>query len=93
MLRNTTVFAWKIITPFANWTREDLLNEVRAIDSLSANEISEKLVLIIQHGSLPDSPFYYIDMEFCEDNLERYIKGRYSELIEKSLNPPFGLGV
>jgi serine/threonine protein kinase len=28
----------------------------------------------LRHGSIPDSVFYFIDMELCQENLERYIK-------------------
>src|SRR5204863_1191244 len=52
----------------------DIENEIRAIEKLCMNGKSDNLVAVLSHGWLSQSPFYYIDMELCETNLETYIK-------------------
>lgn len=32
------------------------------------------LIHVLQHGKLPASPYYYIDMELCRYNLEDYLE-------------------
>ena len=57
-------------------TKEDVLNEARAIDVLRENGTMDNLVSVTSHGWLSDSPYYYIDMELCHGNLEDYIENR-----------------
>lgn len=70
------------------WTREDLLNEGRAIDKVFSQGSSENLVAVLRHGWLaPNSPFYHIDMEMCNGNLEDYMQGRKPERFCITANP------
>lgn len=66
------MFARKLIRPCGIITLEDIDNEVRAAVKLGENTVAN-IVSIIKHGKLPDSPYYFIDMEFCDLNLESYI--------------------
>jgi serine/threonine protein kinase len=66
------VFARKLLRIFGLVTKEDVQNEVRAIDIFRGHGISENIVSVIDHGWLSRS-YYYIDMELCEGNLEQYI--------------------
>jgi serine/threonine protein kinase len=52
------------------------LNEIRAIDKLYRDGPNDNLVEISHHGWLPSLSYYYIDMEFCELNLDEYIEGK-----------------
>lgn len=55
-------------------TREDIDNEARAIAKLCAGTNTNTIVKVFANGWLPHHPtIYYIDMEYCEDTLERYI--------------------
>ena len=65
------VFARKIIRPFAGVTRDDIMNEVRAIDVICHAQHAH-IVEVLYHGWLGSS-FYYFDMEVCNLNLEQYI--------------------
>src|SRR5271154_2138172 len=66
-------FARKLIRPFGATTREDIETEVKAITRLCASGEHEHIIRFFSHGPLPSGDYYYIDMEFCECNLERYI--------------------
>src|SRR5271155_2995181 len=81
------VFARKLVRPFGEVTREDVLNEARAIDKLQARGKSANLVWVTEHGWHPESSYYYIDMELCEGNLDNYIKGKENCTYELSDNP------
>src|ERR1700737_2401720 len=66
-------FARKILRPFAGVSKEDINNERRAI--LQLNERKHPHVLeIFGHGFIPDSPYYYIDMELGNFDLEQYLQ-------------------
>ena len=82
------VFARKVL-----WTVKDALEEIRAIERLSSRGNHINLVRILGHGRIPG--FYYIDMEFCDGNLEDHIKGIHPHRFEPALNPifsPMGIG-
>ena len=59
--------------PFGVVTEEDINRELLAITSLYRDGNPENLVAVIDHGQLPESSYYYIDMELCAANLETYI--------------------
>ena len=63
------------------------MNEARAITALKDHGRSENIVFVIQHGWLPESSYYYIDMELCEGNLDHYIKGNPVLTYNSSINP------
>jgi serine/threonine protein kinase len=56
--------------------------EVNAVIKITKSGHHENIVTIFSHGSLPDSNYYYIDMELCDFNLEDYICGRRSLSLE-----------
>jgi serine/threonine protein kinase len=62
------------------------LNEARAINKLRTKP-SDNLVSVIKHGWFPDSTTYFIDMELCEANLERYIQDPTPMLYDQLSNP------
>ena len=70
------MFARKINRPFSGrCDPDDIANEARAIDKLCLGA-HPNIVTVFDHGLLRrDSPFYFIDMEFCEINLSDYIHG------------------
>lgn len=50
--------------------------EALIIDELSLARdggIHENMIKVIGHGPLPNSPYYYIDMELCDFDLHEYI--------------------
>ena len=62
-------------------TREDIENEVRAIDKLWTDPPSQDIVQIFRHGWLKSAtrqnsplPMYFIDMELGQYSLEKCIK-------------------
>jgi serine/threonine protein kinase len=63
------------------------MKEVEAIEKLFVDGTPSNIVAVLKHGSLPESSYYYIDMEFCMCNLEAYIKGRHPETFDATLNP------
>jgi serine/threonine protein kinase len=73
------VFARKVNRPFSGrCDPDDIANEARAIDKLCLGA-HPNIVTVFDHGRVrPDSPFYFIDMEFCEINLSDYIDGTLS---------------
>ena len=59
--------------PFYDTTNDDIDNEVKAITKLCAEGVHENIVAVLQHGWLKRSPYYFIDMELCDLNLENFI--------------------
>lgn len=51
------------------------MHESRVLDELFVNGPHENLIQVLHHGWL-DVPntYYFIDMEFCDFNLEQYIQ-------------------
>jgi serine/threonine protein kinase len=72
------LFARKLIRPFGEVTLKDILDEAQAIEKLQKDIKCQNLVIVLRHGWLSSSPFYYIDMELCEANLEHYLHGKTS---------------
>jgi serine/threonine protein kinase len=68
------VFARKLLRPSGSYTMKDVENEVRAVAKLCSPGTHKNIVLVLRTGKLPHMPFYYIDMELCDLNLERFIK-------------------
>ena len=52
---------------------EDINNEIRAVVKLCAANQNENIVQVIRWGQLPKSPYFFIDMELCDFNLETYV--------------------
>ena len=48
-------------------------NQVRAIKKLCGQGAHPNIVAVLKWGPLAGSPYYLLDMELCDMNLERYI--------------------
>jgi serine/threonine protein kinase len=70
-----------LIKPFASTTIDHVLNELRAVEKLCQNTMNKHLVIVHSQGRLPDSPYYFIDMELCEKGLDQYITDYHSQHI------------
>lgn len=66
-------FARKLIRPFGSVTKKDIENEVKAITDICASSGHGNVIRFLDHGPLPASDYYYIDMELCDFNLDKYI--------------------
>jgi serine/threonine protein kinase len=53
--------------------QRDIDNEVRAIMKLCGKENHKNIVSVLKWGELPNSAYYFIDMELCDLNLAVYI--------------------
>lgn len=73
---NDQTFARKLIRPFAGrTTEEEIKNEVRAVEKL-CNGSHPNIVKVFRHGRLrTEHSVYFIDMEWCDMNLDEFIKG------------------
>jgi serine/threonine protein kinase len=60
-------------------SEEDIENEVRAVKRLCMENSHKNVITVMKHGWLLSSDdsissLYYIDMELCDENLDRYMK-------------------
>lgn len=76
------LFARKLI--HKTLEEESIQNELRAIHTLTWNKSHPNLVQIFGHGVLPNSNYYYIDMELCDLNLKAFIQRRWPTELDKS---------
>src|SRR5271154_6314440 len=71
------VFARKIICLFGDVTKEDIVNEARVTSELCQPQRSNTVVEVMRYAWLPGHPsYYYIDMEYCSETLEHWIRRR-----------------
>jgi serine/threonine protein kinase len=91
-------FARKLIRPFGSVTREDVETEVKAITEILAGGGHKHVIKFFDHGPLRASDYYYIDMELCDFNLDKYIyapdrsllfSGRFTDGSKESCKPAF----
>ena len=54
-------------------TTEAIQNEIQAIVKLCNVGAHNNIVVMLRHGALNSSPYYFFDMELCDSNLEQYI--------------------
>jgi serine/threonine protein kinase len=74
-LTNSKTFARKLIRFWPGIRKADIDNEVRAMNKLCKSK-HPNIVQVLDYGRLKaDGAFYFIDMELCEINLEKYIQG------------------
>src|SRR5271154_2358594 len=78
-------FARKLIRPFGSVTKEDIENEVKAITDICASGGHRHVIQFRGHGPLPASDYYYIDMELCDFNLDKYIHSPNRSLLFSGL--------
>jgi ankyrin repeat protein len=70
---NDQSFARKLIF-IPGLDRQVVHGEARAITKLCARERPhENIVVVLNHGELPNTPYYFFDMELCALNLDDYI--------------------
>jgi serine/threonine protein kinase len=76
--KSDRLFARKLVRVFGQITESDILKDVQTIEKLRRHE---NLVQVLKHGWLPQSPFYFVDMDLCAYNLDFYIhSGKFQEL-------------
>jgi serine/threonine protein kinase len=71
--------------PFGAIDDSDIENEVRAVEMVCRVNPSKNIVCVLAHGLLRNSPYYFIDMELCDINLEKYMDA--SGLVPSCLSP------
>jgi serine/threonine protein kinase len=77
--------ARKIIRLFGDITEDDIKNEMRAVAKLCMTQHTHKnIVSVFDYGRL-SSFLYFIDMELCDLNLERWIYRQWDEATAKKL--------
>src|SRR5271170_2594932 len=94
-----TEFARKLIRPFGSVTKKDIENEVKAITDIRASSGHGNVIRFLDHGPLSASDYYYIDMELCDFNLDKYVHSPNRSLLlpgrfklgesKESLKPAF----
>lgn len=61
---------------------EEIANEVNVMLSLRQKFPHENIIEILRHGSLGEhTASYFIDMEYCDFNLDEYIYGKTASII------------
>ena len=65
--------------------QRDIDNEVRAIMRLCGEGNHKNIVSVLKWGELPNSPYYFIDMELCDLNLAVYIHRTDTPSLSESL--------
>jgi len=79
------VFARKIIRLWGALTEEDINNEMRAVAKLCVTEHTHRnIVTVFDYGRISHF-IYFIDMELCDLNLERWIYRSWDETTAKKL--------
>ena len=63
---------------------EDVQNEVRAVLKLCAPGTHENIVVVLRHGTLFNSPYYFFDMQLCDFNLESYSQRLWKHIHDES---------
>src|SRR5208282_6015576 len=51
---------------------------MRAVAKLCNPGAHENIVAVMKFGRLPNSYFYFLDMELCEQNLDAYIQHKWT---------------
>jgi serine/threonine protein kinase len=62
-----------------------LQKEVKAIKRLCGPGAHVNIVQVLDHGTLSNTPYYFIDMEFCDFNLHDYIHRETSPELSESI--------
>jgi serine/threonine protein kinase len=78
------VFARKVIRIFGGVTEKDILNEARAAGKLCAPPTHKNIVCVFRQDWLSKSEsLYYLDMQYCDFNLDCWIHGHRSSKLER----------
>ena len=57
-------------------------NELRAVDKLCKPGPQKNIVTALRHGKLPQTSYYFLDMELCDMNLETHIRQEWPPTVE-----------
>jgi serine/threonine protein kinase len=71
------MFARKILQPFGRVKREDIRNELRAVDKLCKSLYHPNIVPVLNYGTM--ERYYFLDMELCDLTLEMYLRQEWDE--------------
>jgi serine/threonine protein kinase len=79
--RTNLIFARKLVRPITGQVDDAAFkvveNEVRAIQKL-CNGSHQNIIHVLRHGRLrPNQALYFIDMEYCDANLDYYVQGKW----------------
>jgi serine/threonine protein kinase len=64
---------------------EDVRNETRAVIKLCQPGSNSNIVSVLRHGRLVNSPYFFLDMELCDLNLETYIQRKWTEALRHNV--------
>jgi len=78
------VFARKILRIFGDVTETDIQKEAEAVGKLCQPGTHKNIVAVFRQGRLSSS-LYFLDMEYCDLNLECWIQRRWSSALEQKL--------
>lgn len=65
-------------------TRNEIESEARAAKDLSEPGV-KNIVSVMKFGDLPESVYYFIDMELCDLDLDRYIARKWPPGLQSSV--------
>jgi serine/threonine protein kinase len=54
--------------------KKSFQNEVRAMAKLCQQSSHPHMVAVFRRGEVTDSAYYYIDMELCDSNLDKFMR-------------------
>jgi serine/threonine protein kinase len=67
---------------------DEIKNEIQAVEKLCHRKENPNLVITFRTGLLEGTPYYFIDMELCDYDLETYISdGKLYELKQSARAP------
>jgi len=66
-------FARKVLHSTETVAAVDIWNEVRSISQLCHAQAHRNILCSLGHGTLDGDRYYYLDMELCDFNLEKYM--------------------
>jgi serine/threonine protein kinase len=66
---------------------------MRAVSKLCKPDTYINIVSVLNFGKIPRSYFYFLDMEFCEFNLDTYIQRKWTPEIKEKAPKLVGIDV
>ena len=66
------IFARKLVRSNNTFSMMDIKNEIRVVEKLCSPGTHKNIVSVLRHGQLSNMPYYFIDMELCDLDLETY---------------------
>ena len=82
------MFARKVIRQFGSIQFPQIHREFNSVRKLCIPKAHQNIVVVFETGRLPDSWYWYIDMEICDFNLQTYILRQWTAELE-ALVPSF----